>query len=115
MQLGYTVRASYTMLGHPAQGIERFRGRLDRRRDKRELLALGRPPSEHYAAVSDWSQALHKAIERAVAVSGIGAVRRGHGTPPFPAWQRRACASAWPLTAGGTTATGRRPRPSGAW
>lgn len=63
MQLGYTVRASCTMLGHPAQGIERVRGRIDRRRDQQELLALGRPPSEHYAAVSDWSQTLHKAID----------------------------------------------------
>jgi hypothetical protein len=63
MQLGYTIRASFTMLGHPREGIERVRGRIDRRRDKRELLALGRPLSEHYAAVSDWSEALHKAIE----------------------------------------------------
>jgi SAM-dependent methyltransferase len=63
MQLGYTIRASYTMLSHPREGIERFRGRIDRRRDKRELLALGRPPGEHYEAVRDWSEALHKAIE----------------------------------------------------
>ena len=63
MQLGYTMRASYTMLSHPREGIERFRGRMDRRRDMRELQALGRPPDEHYEAVRDWSEALHKAIE----------------------------------------------------
>jgi SAM-dependent methyltransferase len=63
MQLEYTIRASYTMLRHPHEGIERVRGRIDRRRDRRELLALGRPQSEHYAAVRDWSEALHKAIE----------------------------------------------------
>lgn len=51
------------MLGHPRQGVERVRGRIDRRRDRRELAALGRPPSEHYKAVSDWSQVLHKAID----------------------------------------------------
>lgn len=63
MQLGLMVRASYTMLAHPRSGIERLRGRIDRRRDQRELLALGHPASEHYQAVSDWSQALHKAID----------------------------------------------------
>jgi SAM-dependent methyltransferase len=63
MQLGYKMRASYTMLGHPREGIERVRGRIDRRRDQRELLALGRPQSEHYAAVRDWSEALHKTID----------------------------------------------------
>src|ERR1700722_814291 len=63
MQLGYKIRVSYTMLGHPREGIERVRGRIDRRRDKRDILALGRPLSEHYAAVRDWSEALHKAIE----------------------------------------------------
>jgi Methyltransferase domain len=63
MQLGYTIRTSCTMLGHPREGIERVRGRIDRRRDQRELLALGRPQGEHYSAVTDWSEALHKAIE----------------------------------------------------
>jgi hypothetical protein len=63
MQLGYTVRASYTMLTHPLDGVERIRGRIDRRGDKRELAALGCSPSEHYGAVSEWAQALHKAID----------------------------------------------------
>jgi SAM-dependent methyltransferase/predicted O-methyltransferase YrrM len=62
MQFGYTARASFTMLRHPGEGIERVRGRIDRRRDQRELTALSRPPSEHYAAVTDWAPVLHKAI-----------------------------------------------------
>jgi len=63
MQLGYTVRASYTMLRHPSDGIERVRGRIDRRNDRRELMALKCAPSEHYSPVADWPQALHKAID----------------------------------------------------
>jgi hypothetical protein len=63
VQFGYTARASYTMLRHPGEGIERVRGRIDRRGDQRELTTLGHTQSEHYAAVADWSQALHKAID----------------------------------------------------
>ena len=62
MQLGFTIRASYMMLRHPGEGIERVRGRIDTRQDKRELMALGRPQSEHYAVVEDWAPILHKAI-----------------------------------------------------
>src|ERR1700754_888850 len=54
MQLGFTVRASYTALRHPVEGIERIRGRVDARSDKRELMTLSCPPNEHYAIVEDW-------------------------------------------------------------
>lgn len=63
MQLGSTVRASYMVLRHPREAIERVRGRIDTRRDKRELMALGRQLSEHYAIVEDWAHVLHKAID----------------------------------------------------
>jgi SAM-dependent methyltransferase len=63
MRLGYTARASYMMLRHPRDGIERIRGRADRHRDRRELMALRCPLSEHYAVVEDWAPVLHKAID----------------------------------------------------
>src|SRR5215470_14470570 len=62
MRFGYTVRASSLMLRHPGEGIERVRGRIDRHGDRRELMALGRPLSEHYGVVEDWAPVLHKAI-----------------------------------------------------
>ncbi len=91
MQLGYTVRASYTIVVHPREGIERVRGRIDRRRDRRELAALGRPPSEHYAAVSDWSQALHKAIDA-----------------PWPCAESQQFGQVWETTVSGLAAAGLR-------
>lgn len=63
MRLGYTARASYMMLRHPRDGVERVRGRIDRHRDQRDLMALGCPQSEHYAIVGDWAPVLHKAID----------------------------------------------------
>ena len=90
-QLGYTVRASYTMLGHPSEGIERVRGRIDRRRDRRELMALGRSPSEHYAAVRDWSQALHKAVD-----------------VPWPCQEAQQFGEVWDATVSGLAAAGMR-------
>jgi Methyltransferase domain len=63
MQLGFTVRASYTALRHPHESVERLRGRIDTRRDMRELMALGRPQSEHYAVVEDWMPVLHKVMD----------------------------------------------------
>ena len=63
MRFGYAVRASQTMLRHPRQGVERIRGRIDRRRDKRELAALGIAVSDLYGAVSDWEPRLHEALE----------------------------------------------------
>src|SRR5262249_22700277 len=62
MQLGFTVRASYRMLHHPLEAIERVRGRIDTRTDRRELTALGHPLSEHDAVVEDWAPVLHQAI-----------------------------------------------------
>jgi hypothetical protein len=91
MQLGYTVRASYTMLGHPGEGIERVRGRIDRRGDKRELMALGHSPAEHYAAVRDWSQALHKAIDA-----------------PWPCPESQQFGEVWDATVSGLVAAGLR-------
>jgi hypothetical protein len=63
MRFGYAVRASQTMLRHPRQGVERIRGRIDRRRDKRELAALGIAVSDFYGAVSDWEPRLHAALD----------------------------------------------------
>ena len=91
MQLGYTVRASYTMLGHPGEGIERVRGRIDRRGDKRELMALGHSPAEHYAAVRDSSQALHKAID-----------------VPWPCPESQQFGEVWDATVSGLVAAGLR-------
>ncbi len=63
MNLGYTVRASQVMLRHPVQGLERFRGRMDRRGDLRELAALGTPVSDFYGAVTDWAPRLHALLD----------------------------------------------------
>jgi len=63
MELGFTVRASYTALRHPRESIERARARIDRQRDLRELRALERPLSDHYEVVEDWAPVLHKAID----------------------------------------------------
>jgi Methyltransferase domain len=63
MQLGYTVRASRSMVAHPRQGIERVRGRMDRHQDKRQLAALRVPASDLYGAVTDWTARLHAALE----------------------------------------------------
>jgi len=91
MQVGYAVRASCTMLRHPGEGIERVRGRIDRRRDRRELMALGRPQSEHYAATADWSHILHKAI---------GA--------PWPCQEPEQFGEVWDATVSGLAAAGLR-------
>jgi len=63
MNLGYTVRASHVMLRHPVQGVERVRGRIDRRGDLRELAALSKPVSDFYDAVADWSPRLHALLD----------------------------------------------------
>jgi len=63
MQLGYTVRASRSMVVHPRQGVERVRGRMDRRQDQRQLAALQAPASDLYGAVTDWAARLHSALE----------------------------------------------------
>lgn len=63
MRFGFTARASYTVLRHPHEGLERVQGRLDARRDKRELTAVRRPRGEHYTVVEDWAPVLHEAIQ----------------------------------------------------
>jgi predicted O-methyltransferase YrrM len=60
--MGFTVRASQTLLRHPGQGIQRTRARLDTRRDRRELAVLGIPRSHFYQASDDWARRLHEAI-----------------------------------------------------
>jgi predicted O-methyltransferase YrrM len=62
MRLGTTLRASATMVTHPLVGIERVRGRQDRKQDRRELAALGVPRSEFYGVVDDWQERLHRAL-----------------------------------------------------
>lgn len=62
MELGFALRAASMVLRHPVEGMERVRARIDTRSDKRELLALGRPQSEHYAVVEDWASVLHESI-----------------------------------------------------
>jgi hypothetical protein len=62
MRIGYTVRASRSMLLHPGQGIERVRGRIDRRQDQREKQALRTPIADVYGAVTDWAAPLHAAL-----------------------------------------------------
>ena len=62
MRIGYTVRASRSMLLHPLQGVERFRGRIDRHQDNREKEALHAPIGEVYGAVSEWAPPLHEAL-----------------------------------------------------
>jgi SAM-dependent methyltransferase len=63
MNLGYTVRASQVMLRHPVQGVERVRGRIDRREDMRELATLGKPVSDFYDAVADSAPRLHALLD----------------------------------------------------
>jgi ubiquinone/menaquinone biosynthesis C-methylase UbiE len=63
MDLGYTIRASQVMLRHPVQGVERVRGRIDRRGDLRELEALGTPVSDFYGAAADWAPRLHALLD----------------------------------------------------
>jgi hypothetical protein len=62
MRFGYTTRASLNMVRHPRQGLERIRGRIDRRQDLRALAALGTSQTELYGAVADVSRPLHEAI-----------------------------------------------------
>jgi methyltransferase family protein len=63
MHIGYTVRAARTMLRHPRQGIERIRGRIDRRQDLRELAALKVSQREIYGVVENPARQLHEAID----------------------------------------------------
>jgi hypothetical protein len=62
MRLGETLRVSASMATHPLVGIERVRGRRDRKQDRRELAAMGAPQSEFYGVVDDWQERLHRAL-----------------------------------------------------
>jgi len=63
MRIGYTVRASVVVIRHPAQGIERIRGRWDRRGDRRALAATDLPARVVYGATEGWSELLHQALQ----------------------------------------------------
>jgi Methyltransferase domain len=91
MRLGFTACVSYAMLRHPHEGIERVRGRIDTRKDKRELMAFGRPQSEHYAAVAGWAPVLHKGI-----------------AVPWPCQESGRFSKVWDATVSGLTAAGVR-------
>ena len=62
MRLGYATRAARSVVLHPMQGAERVRGRLDRRRDMRDLAAVGEPASAVYGATADGIVRLHAAL-----------------------------------------------------
>lgn len=64
MRLGYKVGAARTMLGHPRAAVERVRGRIDRRRDLRELAALRIPASDLYSPITDWATRLHAELDQ---------------------------------------------------
>jgi hypothetical protein len=91
MGFGFTMRASYTALLHPGEAIERVRGRIDTRADKRELMTLKRPIGEHYAVVDDWVPALHKAI-----------------STPWPCAESEHFPQVWDATVSGLAAAGLR-------
>jgi Methyltransferase domain len=63
MRAGYTVRASAMMMRHPGQGVERIRGRWDRRRDRRALAATGLSASDLYRVTEDWAERLHAVLK----------------------------------------------------
>jgi Methyltransferase domain len=91
MQLGFKVRASRTALRHPRESIERARGRIDTRRDKRELTALRGKQDDRYAITEDWESVLHEAI---------GA--------PWPCQEPERFGEIWDATVSGLTARGLR-------
>jgi SAM-dependent methyltransferase len=62
MTLGYKLRATHSMINHPRQGLERIRGRRDRRRDLQQLTRLTPTISELYETVAYWPPHLHEAL-----------------------------------------------------
>jgi Methyltransferase domain len=62
VRLGYTLRASANVARHPIRGIERIRGRLDRRNDWRELAAVEKPVDHVYEVTEVWRERLHAAL-----------------------------------------------------
>jgi hypothetical protein len=61
-KLSYFRNASLTMLTHPFTGVERVRGRLDRRGDRRAFAASGLSIAELYPLDADWLMHLHEAM-----------------------------------------------------
>ena len=62
-QLGYFVRASSVMARDPVAGVERVRGRLDRRRDAAAVKAMGLSVDDLYPIDVEWQRRLHVALE----------------------------------------------------
>jgi hypothetical protein len=60
-RLGYVVRAGRVMARDPVAGVERVRGRLDRRTDAREFREVHRSVDDLYPIDPDWLQHLHEA------------------------------------------------------
>ena len=59
---GYRARALRVMLRHPLQGVERVRGRIDRKGDLRRLADLRTPLGDFYQVSNDWAERLHAAL-----------------------------------------------------
>jgi len=58
----YVVRGAVVMGRDPGGGLERVRGRLDRRRDGKALRMLGRPLDDIYPIDQAWLGHLHEAM-----------------------------------------------------
>ena len=91
MRPGFTIRVASRMLRHPREGVERIRGRIDTRRDKRDLMVFGSPQSEQYAVVEDWAPLLHRSIDA-----------------PWPCRESEQFAAVWDTTVSGLKAAGLR-------
>jgi hypothetical protein len=63
MRDGYRLRAARVMLRHPIQGMERVRGRIDRRGDMTRLAELGGPLTDFYEVREDWAERLHAELD----------------------------------------------------
>ena len=59
-QLRYAARATSVMLADPIAGVERVRGRIDRRGDTRALRTTGLPIEKLYPVDPDWLRHLHE-------------------------------------------------------
>jgi hypothetical protein len=58
----YWMRAARVMTRHPRQGLERVRGRVDRRSDRSRLAELGQSASDLYQVRKEWAQQLHTVL-----------------------------------------------------
>ncbi len=62
-RIEYLVRASRVMASDPVAGLERVRGRLDRRADARAFRRARLPIDSLYPIDPDWLQHLHEAMD----------------------------------------------------